>query len=88
MTGLWHLETTSEFDKELRKLDRPLQRRVVASLEEVATLKDPRSRGTSLIANHRGVWRCRIGDHRVLAQIIDDKLVILALKVGHGSRTY
>ncbi|WP_268744233.1 type II toxin-antitoxin system RelE family toxin [Paeniglutamicibacter gangotriensis] len=88
MTGPWQLETTSEFDKELRKLDRPLQRRVVVYLEEVATLNDPRSRGKGLIANHRGVWRYRIGDHRVLAQIIDDKLVILALKVGHGSRTY
>ncbi len=82
MTG-WRVETTEQFDREFRKLDRTVQRRVLAYLHEVGALEDPRTRGKGLTANHVGVWRYRVGDYRVLAQLIDGTLTVLALRVGH-----
>lgn len=36
----------------------------------------------------RGVWRYRVGDYRILAQIIDSSLTVLALRVGHRRDVY
>ncbi len=38
MTSRWRVETTEQFDREYKKLDRAVQRRVMAYLEEVETL--------------------------------------------------
>jgi mRNA interferase RelE/StbE len=41
-----------------------------------------------LTANHAGVWRYRVGDYRILAQLIDNTLTVLALRVGHRRDVY
>ena len=88
MTSRWSVETTDQFDRDYKKLDRPVQRRVMAYLEEVGTLDDPRQRGKALTANHAGVWRYRVSDYRVLVQIIDGTLTVLALRIGHRRDVY
>ena len=49
---------------------------------------DPRVHGKGLTANRSGQWRYRIGDYRLICMIEDDRLVILALAVGHRSEIY
>ena len=88
MTPRWRVETTEQFDRDFKKLDRAIQRRVMAYLEEVEKLDDPRQRGKGLSANHAGVWRYRVGDHRILAQIIDNSLTVLTLNVDHLKDVY
>lgn len=88
MTPRWRIETTEQFDREFKKLDRAAQRRVLAYLEEVEALDDPRQRGKGLTANHAGVWRYRVGDYRILTQITNDILTVLALRVGHRRDVY
>ncbi|MET3559070.1 mRNA interferase RelE/StbE [Streptococcus rupicaprae] len=41
--------------------------------------------GKGLIANPNpsGEWRYRVGDYRILANILDDKIIIEVLSVGH-----
>ena len=84
----WHVETTEQFDRDFKKLDRTVQRRVMAYLEEVERLDDPRQRGKGLTANHAGVWRYRVGDYRILAQLIDNTLTVLTLNVDHSKNVY
>jgi mRNA interferase RelE/StbE len=84
----WRLETTTTFDREFGKLDRTIQKRVLAYLLDVVALPDPRLRGKMLTANHSGHWRYRVGDYRILAAIGDGTLVVLALTVGHRSGIY
>lgn len=47
-----------------------------------------RQLGKSLTANRSGQWRYRIGDYRLICQIDDGRLVILALSVGHRREVY
>lgn len=84
----WRLETTAEFDKAARKLDMAVLKRVRMYLEGLAQLEDPRTRGKGLSANRAGYWRYRIGDYRVIVEIIDDRLVLVALSIGHRSEIY
>ena len=88
MTSGWSVETTDQFDREFKKLDRAVQRRVLAHLHDVEGLDDPRQRGKGLAANHAGVWRYRVGDYRILAQFINNTLTVLALRVGHRRDVY
>lgn len=88
MKPRWQVATTEQFDRAYKKLDRAMQRRVMSYLEEIEKLEDPRQRGKGLSANHVGVWRYRVGDYRVLVQIMDDVLTVLAVNVGHRKDVY
>ena len=85
----YRVETTARFDKEFKKLDRYTQKMVKAWVEKnLVDCKDPRVHGKGLTANRSGQWRYRIGDYRLICLIEDDKLVILALTIGHRSDIY
>ena len=84
----WRITPTKEFTKSLRKLDRPVARQIVEALDAIAATGQPRSRGKALTGPLSGLWRYRIGNYRVLVELHDDELVILALKAGHRSTIY
>ena len=85
----WHIETTARFDREFKKLDRYTQRMVKAWIEKhLVGCDDPRVHGKGLTANRSGQWRYRIGDYRMICLIEDEKLIILALSIGHRSSIY
>ena len=84
----WSLETTRDFDRSLRRLDRPDARRVVAYLLEAVASGDPRSRGAGMSGDRAGYWRYRIGDYRVVVRLEDNRMVVVALDVGHRSTIY
>jgi len=88
VTSRWSVKTTDQFEREFKKLDRAVQRRVLAYLHDVESLGDPRQRGKGLMANHAGVRRYRVGDYRILAQFIDNTPTVLALRVGHRRDVY
>ena len=83
------VETTARFDKEFRKLDRYTQRMIRAWIEKnLVNCDDPRAHGKGLSANRSGQWRYRIGDYRLICLIEDDRLIIIALTIGHRSEIY
>jgi len=88
VTSRWSVETTDQFDREFKKLDRDVQRRVLAYLHDVESLDDPRQPGKGLTANHAGIWRYRVSEYRILTQFIDNTLTVLALRVGHRRDVY
>ncbi|MFR7239531.1 type II toxin-antitoxin system RelE family toxin, partial [Streptococcus pneumoniae] len=42
----------------------------------------------ALVGNRVGQWRYRIGNYRVIVQIVDDELVVATLEVGHRRDIY
>ena len=84
----WGLETSPQFDKAARKLDAQVLRRVKAYLDEVCELDNPRLRGKALTGDLAGYRRYRVGDYRILAEVRDDDLVIIAITLGHRSGVY
>lgn len=86
---MYRVETTNRFDREFRKLDRYTQRMIASWIDKnLEGCADPRVHGKGLTANRSGQWRYRIGDYRLICSIEDDRLVILALTVGHRSEVY
>jgi mRNA interferase RelE/StbE len=90
MSSVWKIELDEPLKKQLAKLDRQIAKRITDFLHErVARLDDPRSIGESLTGSRLGdLWKYRVGNYRVLCDIQDDRLVILAVKVGHRREVY
>lgn len=85
----YRVETTARFDREFRKLDRYTQRMIKSWIDKnLEGCEDPRQHGKGLTANRSGQWRYRIGDYRLLCDIQDARLVILALEIGHRKEIY
>ena len=85
----YSVETTPRFDREFKKLDRFTQRMLKAWIgKHLVGCDDPRASGKPLTANRKGQWRYRIGDYRLICAIEDDRLIVLALSVGHRSIVY
>jgi mRNA interferase RelE/StbE len=85
----WRVEVTPAAAKELRKLNRQVARRIGDYLQDlVCTCGDPRQRGKGLTANMAGLWRYRVGDHRVICQLEDDRLLVLVVRVAHRGEAY
>lgn len=83
------VETTQRFDREFKKLDRYTQRMIKSWIDKnLSGCENPRALGKALSANRRGQWRYRIGDYRLICEIEDDQLIILALTVGHRREIY
>ncbi len=85
----YRVETTPRFDKEFKKLDRYTMKIIKGWIEKhLEGCDNPRAHGKGLSANRAGQWRYRIGDYRLICHIEDDRLVILALSVGHRRDVY
>ncbi len=89
MSRKWCVEFDVRAAKELKKLGSVAQHEITDFFKNrIATELDPRRFGKSLSGNLAGLWRYRIGDYRVTCIIQDDKLIVLALKVGHRREVY
>ena len=73
--------------KELRSLDKGIQRRIFSYLRE-RTTENPRNFGKQLSGNMAGLWRYRIEDFRVICRLEDEKLTVVVVAVGHRKEIY
>ena len=84
----WQIEFDPDALKELKRLDRPVQIRLVAFLRDrLAPLDDPRSLGEALSGARLGsYWKYRVGDWRIVCDIQDQRVVVVALRpfCGHA----
>jgi mRNA interferase RelE/StbE len=86
----YRVEFDPEALKDLKKLDRPVQQRLVGFLRtRVATLDGPRSIGEALAGARLGNYRkYRVGDWRIICDIQDARIVVRVLRPGNRREVY
>lgn len=85
----WHIEFEENAERELVRLGTPAAGRITNYLRErLATEQDPRRFGQPLRGPLHGYWRYRVGDFRIVAQIVEDRLLVLVVRVGHRKDVY
>lgn len=86
----WQIEFDPDALKELKKLDRSVQLRLVAFLRDrLAPLDDPRSIGEALSGARLGsYWKYRVGDWRIVCDIHDWRIVVRVLRMGNRRDVY
>ena len=78
----WEVEYTEQAVKQLKKMDKYTRTLLLSWIEKnLVGTDDPRRHGKGLTANRSGQWRYRVGDYRLIADIQDEKIVILILNI-------
>ena len=76
---------TKPAERFIRKLNRDLQARVFAKVEVIAAA--PRGMGAVKMSGH-DAYRVRVGDYRIVYAVLDDRLLVLVVEVGHRRDVY
>ena len=86
---MYTLITTSDFDKAFKSLDRSVQIMVSKWIHKhLYDCDNPRAFGKGLSGDLKGWWRYRIGIYRLLVEIKDTELIIVAIDINHRSQVY
>ena len=73
----------------IKKMDSSTSKLIKTWIEKnLISTENPRIKGKALTGDLKGLWRYRVEDYRILAEIQDDKIVILILDIGHRSKIY
>jgi len=70
--------------RELGKLDRSVAKRILDRVDDLRQV--PQRRLRRLVG--APYYRLRVGDYRVIVELVEDKLLVLVLKVGHRKAVY
>lgn len=81
----WMILYTDNAARAIRRLDPQVQRRVRAALE---TMKEDPLRGKPLQLALKGLRSWRTGDFRIVYRIVQDRLEILVVALGHRREVY
>ena len=86
----FEIEFDPEAVKDLKKLDRPVQQRLIGFLKlRVAPLDNPRDIGEALAgAKLGGYWKYCVGDWRIICDIQDRRIVVRVLRIGNRREIY
>lgn len=86
---VWTVEVSDFAERQLRKIDHTVRQRILDYLDDrIEGCKNPRHFGEPLKGGRAGLWRYRVGDYRIVCQIRDDALIVLAIAVGHRREVY
>jgi len=85
----YRVEWSNRAQKQMRKFDKSISELILRWVHKhLDDCSNPRQYGKALTANHAGQWRYRIGDYRLIAEIEEEKIIILILSVGHRKEVY
>lgn len=72
--------------KALGKLERLVQERIVVALDLLKS--DPRPPKAVKLRGEDDVWRIRVGDYRILYEVIDNELVVWIVRIATRKDVY
>jgi mRNA interferase RelE/StbE len=82
----YSVELTATAERQLRKLGKPEQTRLVTAIRRLA--EEPRPRGARKLQGFDDLFRIRVGTYRVIYSVEEERLLVLVLKLGHRKDVY
>jgi len=70
----------------LEKLPRTTIKKVVVAVEKLAI--EPRLRGVRKLVGSEYTYRLRVGDYRIVYEVLDKKLIVEIIRVKHRKDVY
>ena len=89
MNEKYNVELSSRAKKELKKIDKYQAKLITTWLfANIDQSTNPRKHGKPLAENLSGLWRYRVGNYRIVCEIKDAELIVLAINIGHRREIY
>lgn len=82
----YRVEYRKSVEKDLRKLPTEQLKGVIVKIQTLSA--DPRPKGSVKLRGAVDLYRIRHADYRIIYQVIDNRLIILIVKVGHRREVY
>lgn len=83
----WELLKAAQ--KDLHRIAPNDQKRIINWLDGHIYLSDnPRQYGKALVGEFKTLWRYRVGNYRIIADIDDGHFLVLVIKVGQRGNVY
>lgn len=76
---MYEIEFSKTAEKQLFKFEREIQIRLISTLERIRVRPYPHIQ--KLVGNP--YFRLRIGDYRIILDIIENKMIIFVIEIGH-----
>jgi mRNA interferase RelE/StbE len=88
--GKYEVEFTNAAAKELRKLSKSIQPKLLRGIRDtINTLAfEPRPPGVEKLEGTENLWRVRSGDYRIVYTVEDDVLTVLVVMIRHRREVY
>lgn len=85
----YKIKYTDKYDKSFKKLDKPVQKIILKWIKvHLYNCENPRLYGKALTGNLRNYRRYRVGNYRIIAEIKDNELIVLAVDENRGRKIY
>ncbi len=81
---MYEIEFTSASKRQFLKLDKSVQERIGSVLERIKIRPE---HFLEKLVGEPG-YKLRVGDYRLILEVIHDKLMVLVLEVGHRRNIY
>ena len=82
----YRVEFTRAAARQIKKLPRAAQTRVLEVI--VGLAGEPRPRGSRQLAGEETAWRIRVGDYRVIYEVLDSTLTVTVVRAAHHREVY
>lgn len=86
MMPLYRIDFSTHARREFFSLPAPVQKQIDRKILTLA--HNPRPPGVKKLKGVVNRWRIRVGDYRVVYEIIDDRLIVLIVQVAHRREIY
>ncbi|MGB9204665.1 MAG: type II toxin-antitoxin system RelE/ParE family toxin [Terriglobales bacterium] len=80
------IEFTASALREFKALERAVQRRIAAHINELA--QHPFAPGLKKLQGGQDLYRIRVGDYRVIYRVEGKRVAIVVIKIGHRRDVY
>ena len=80
------VQFTSSSAKEYRTLPKQIQNRVKALIDKL--IENPRPVGVKKLVARDSYYRMRIGDYRIVYEIVENQILILVTRIRHRREAY
>ena len=82
----YRVDLTAAAARQIKKLPRPARDRVLDAIEDLA--EDPRPHGARKLVGEQHAWRVRVGDYRVIYDVLDTELTVTVVRTAHRREVY
>lgn len=82
----YRVEFTRAAAKQVRKLPRQIRDRILTAVAGLAA--EPRPHGAKKLVGEDTAWRIRIGNYRVIYDVLDEELIVTVVRAGHRREVY
>ncbi len=86
MNEVYQVKVVGAAKRQLRKLSKENQRRILNGIEKLS--QNPRPHGYKRLEGQENLFRVRIGDYRIVYETHDDVLFVLVLIIAHRREVY